>query len=318
MAENINLKEVKRVFSKILQAYRMRLNLMQRRSEVLKEFLGFHNVDDYTRYRVNKQEIISVSKRKESIGNSLRIKKSLGIILKKEKKILDIILEEDDRGENNIEIAFKILDKYHEYFEENSPRSPIKGILRKYNIEAKDVLNAAHNALIFLHKLDADIRRIEKRIELEEIFMEDTDDANPNKDKLYNFARAWQEEIYANYKLMNHIKKIFTKSKKVRLKGDQEDNIFGAIVGGTFMGVKGMNYVANANRGGEHQISEEVTSLLGGFGVLILFASMVGAIYNYSKRYKNVYIDSESAIKEFTKNELTKTPKKIHWWRKIF
>ena len=148
-----------RVIEKIFQAYRIKLNLMARRNQILSSI-------------VQNKGVISEE-----------FKSSLLNVLEKEKKVISIILNEDEAGRNNMDIALYTLKKVR-------VESSISVELRKRGIGYSDLEKATEVGLDILNKMSKRLRQVEERIVVEEKLI-----ANPTPKRLEGYLYLWHDEI---------------------------------------------------------------------------------------------------------------------------
>ncbi len=163
------VQEFERVLNKIFQAYRIRLNLMVRRNKILSD----------------------ISKNKMMITPELE--KSLLNVLEKEKKVINIILNEDQVGRNNIDTALATLKKVR-------VESSILAELKRRNINYSDLKKTAEIGLKILSKMIKRLRHIEERIVVEERLI-----ARPTPKNFENYVYLWRSEVREEEKFRKFI-----------------------------------------------------------------------------------------------------------------
>ncbi|MBR9691848.1 DUF2207 domain-containing protein [Candidatus Woesearchaeota archaeon] len=157
MNAKAQVQEFDRVLKKTLQAYRMRLNLMYRRNQILSE----------------------ISKK----GLNPKLIDNLRNTLRREKNLIDIILTEDDLEKNNIVIAIDTLKKL-----EKEPA--VLEELKKRKIDHRKLEEGAKVGLKILKYMARRLKHIEKRILLEESLLKDTSPKN-----FKEYLNVWRKEI---------------------------------------------------------------------------------------------------------------------------
>ena len=169
--------EFERILQKTLQAYRLRLNMMQKRNQILSEI------------------------QKNGINQSYV--NSLVSILRYEKKLIKIILTEDNIGRNNINIAIHTLKKIRK--EPN-----ILEELKRKNVDYKELKDATDLTLTILYKMAKEIYHIKKRIALEEALLENT-----NVKGFRKYLNIWKSEVNKEEKF----RKFITRKKSTKVAG---------------------------------------------------------------------------------------------------
>ena len=201
------------VCKKILQAYRIRLKLLIRRYRLL-DSIGndYHNTspDFYTQ---------------------------LKNILSREKRVLKIIEGEEKKVGNNLKYAREqLLNAYM--------KSKVIHLLGAVKI--LDVKQFLKRMIYFVHYMEKDIHKIEKRIEIEEKLADRMSEHYNDQAQFNKFISAWNKELKANDKMMKHFKKALRESEKVI---KEEGSINEAKIVGTLLAGK-LTAVAGATAGG--------------------------------------------------------------------
>lgn len=230
----------KYVCNKILQAYRIRMKLFMRRHEL----------------------VMSIEKNFDNVANNPKFYTSLDNILKKEKKLLEIIEGDEKKVGNNLVYALKQLKKYdHELGGElNDIRLPHV----KKKISGKNVSIFLRRMISLLNKMERDLKIIEKRIHLENVFIKERNAKHFDK-----FIKAWNEEMKAYEKMLKDLKLALNTSKKLIVSTE-------STLGDGVMNSGGVGLVGSVAAG--IGLKQVVIGVLGGtIGVSVV---MVGFIFN--------------------------------------
>ncbi len=276
---SVDLSELKRILKKILQAYRIRLKCMvKRRDALMKIATRFEYINDYP-----------------------DIYKDLQYCLRYEKKLLDIISKEEKGAENQIVLALNILKSSIPNLEEAAQKDrSLKRQLKRDEIKVRGAIEICNAAVDFLEAADNDIKSIEKRMKLEEYFIE-----KPAEESFNKFIKEWQKELIANNTLLKHIKKIVKKVKHRNEMWIDYVKYSGAATG--VMGATGAG-IAHAALG-----RLDTTIAGAAIGASISFIAFVFSLYEYYKDVVEIEIEDKKLIERIMSSKGIK----MHWWSKL-
>lgn len=119
--------------------------------------------------------------------------RSLLLVLEKEKRIINIILAEDQAGINNIQIALSTLKKVKR-------NSAILSELKRRNIDYDDLKEATEIGLKILNKMATRLRKIEGRIVVEESLID-----KPTAHNFEIYLNLWRGEVKQEEKFRKFI-----------------------------------------------------------------------------------------------------------------
>jgi hypothetical protein len=176
MDARLQVAEFQRILNKTAQAYRIRLQLMEKRNLILNQ----------------------IAKNKE--GFTAQLQSNLLNVLNREKKVIEIILSEDELERRNIDIAISILKKI-----KKSPA--ILAALKDKGIEYSKLKIATEFGFEILKTMSKRLKDIEKRIKFEEILI-----SKPTQKNFEKFLDMWHKEIQKEEKLRNYIQFGFKES----------------------------------------------------------------------------------------------------------
>lgn len=192
--EQIDVKELIRVLNKILQAYRIRLQVMERRKKWVDSLLSrrddIRGIPDIDFTYLRKPQIVEMRS-----------------LLRYERRLLKIIRAEEREEENLIIKTLEYLNNAVSIFHSNK-RKEISQQLRRHGLKIKDLQNMMSAAIRMLEAIRRDMEYIMRRIYEEERFIE-----NPNKYSFGSFVGAWRWELLFNERL-NEDLKVFMKKEK--------------------------------------------------------------------------------------------------------
>jgi hypothetical protein len=197
------INDLRLVVKKIIQAYRIRLTILKERHQLLTDIE--HNFDNV------------ILKGKDKFYHLLESN------LKRERKVLEIVRKEDEEGVDRLTYALNQLGKYMEFVENSIKKGYDKydehptGLIREVDrfgawreMKLGDVKNFIKEVIKFLELMQRDIVNIERRIVVEENFLE-----RRNSSSFDNFIQVWRNELKGNQKLINHFRKVLKRQKKL-------------------------------------------------------------------------------------------------------
>jgi len=304
------LEQLRFFCKKIIQAYRIRLQCLRKRHEVLTELErdsrnkpDFRDIQNFKRvvkhgWNKDKHEF------KKVLRNGDAFYSVLDTNLKRERKVLEIARREDVEAESNIVDVVKQLKRYKTKFGES-----MNTIVKDIDLETgrrlslSDIITFLTHMIRFLNLMNQDLAKIEVRIEVEEKFLRKKDSKHFD-----DFILAWEDEMKANVRLVKHFKKVLNSNKKVIKTGTREGETM--LFGGGFGGIVAI--IGSLAIGGPGGPAGAIIG--GGVGavfVLIGFINYIGSIFN--EELTSVYKD-ERLLEHLEEINAIKRP----FWKKIF
>ena len=232
--------------------------------------------------------------RYQNTQNLEQIASKLVPLLKREKKILEILLSEDENGRNQVEIVIDRLQESVDLlegfkkFDSIAAASGRNAVLRKYGIRKKDLIDACRACITFLALSRADLYKIEKRVASEEKFI-----SNPTEAHIKGFIKAWDMEVVANQRLTAHLELVLNKTVLTKRK---------------FL----TNALKRALSSVQSEKSSEGSNAIGALLSILSFMGNLGSEFN---KHKVIELDRED---EHVLRGLERLRKiKIHWWNRL-
>ncbi|MGV8086620.1 MAG: hypothetical protein ACP5N1_03245 [Candidatus Woesearchaeota archaeon] len=257
------------VSNKIIQAYRMRMELFIQRYNLL----------------------MSIDKNFDVISINPNFYAALDNILKKEEAILKIIKGDETKVGNNILYALEQLKKYNDSLGRRygfNDKILEKGTKR---LSGEDVSNFLQKMILFLEEMKKDLDGIEKRMEIEEEFIK-----KQTFEQFNNFILAWEDELKANDRMMKRFQSTLNSSQKIIRQWETEgyELLTGGPVGGFFS--------LMAGAGGF--LTPALAVLGGAVGVSMLMIGLVVYFGSLSKEGLQLVSKEQDMISNFKKKRI--------------
>jgi|TARA_B100001971_G_C18126042_1_gene502106 hypothetical protein len=188
-AEKRRLASMRVSCKKILLVYKIRLQCLHRRHELLSQ-IG-HDFNNIT---------------KSSFYQNLKAN------LERERKLLHFLRREDLYVEGSFLHTLKVLKKYKEYYNPSNMESRYKGMYASYpylreleHMNWGRIQSTLVDMVKFTNLMQADLSKIERRMEKEELFLK-AENRNPAYFK--EFILEWDDEVKGNRNLIKHFKQV--------------------------------------------------------------------------------------------------------------
>lgn len=244
--------------------------------------------------------LMKIATRFQYINDYPEIYKNLRYCLKYERKLLDIISKGEKEAENQIVFALNILKSIIPKLEAAQKDRSLKRQLKRDEIKVEGAIEICNAAVDFLEAANNDIKNIEKRMYLEEIFIK-----NPNEENFNKFIIEWQREIIVNNDLLKHIKKIVKKVKQ----RDEEWLHYAKLSGAGIVGLGGAGAgIAQVTLG-----RLDTTIAGAAIGATISFIAFIFSLYTYYKEVVEIEIEDQELIEKIMSSKGIK----MHWWSKL-
>jgi len=214
---NIDIKELKRIISKTVQAYRIR-----------------------RKCSIDRIRALAAYKRNSDLKELARaLKKILGY----EKAILRVIIREETETKTNLDYALEFIKLNHETFktqlEGATTRDNLTALLKKNRIKEADIIKVFETCILFLEVTRNDLTKIRLRIRIEEKFVN-----TPNLRLFAPFLKQWKKELKTTNKLEKDASKIVMNADLPRTVKILSRIGMGAVVAAGGMYIGGQEIIA--------------------------------------------------------------------------
>lgn len=219
---------------RITQAYRIKLQCMLNRHELLKaisnrfaDIGSFEGTSKKSRKKGGKWTVTETLRGEEAFYAKLKNN------LDRERRILGIIQREDTEAGSNIAYAIEKMEEYHK---QAGKYDQIEAGFMKYGLSRKDLERFLLNMVTFLRNVNDDLSDVEKRIEVEEKFLKERD-----AEHFRAFIKSWRDEIRANRRLLRDFERTMRRNRRMyeRLRSELSGKLGAAGGATTVLGVIG-------------------------------------------------------------------------------